>query len=218
MKNILWFREVSKEDIPKVGGKGANLGELTKAGMPVPPGFIVTAQAYFDFLKATGLDRTIKSSLSGLDPEASKKLNQIALSIQKAILSKAMPASLAKEIIHAYQELYTKAASNIFVAVRSSATAEDLPTASFAGQQKTFLNVSGSDDVVKAVRKCWASLFEARAIYYRAVNNFDHMKVGIAVPIQKMIQSEKSGIMFSVDPITNDKEKIVIEAEKVIEE
>ncbi len=178
----------------------------------MPPGFIVTAESYFDFLKATGLDRTIKSTLSGLDPEASKKLHQIALSIQKAILSKPMPASLSREIIHAYQELYTKASSNIFVAVRSSATAEDLPNASFAGQQKTFLNVSGSDEVVKAVRKCWASLFEARAIYYRQVNKFDHLKVGIAVPVQKMIQSEKSGIMFSVDPITNDKEKIVIEA------
>lgn len=211
LKNILWFREVSKEDIPKVGGKGANLGELTKAGMPVPPGFIVTSQAYFDFIKATGLDKKIKSELNGLDPEDSKKLNSIAANLQKEILSKPMPVSLAKEIIHAYQELYVKGASNIFVAVRSSATAEDLPTASFAGQQATYLNVSGSDEVVKAVRKCWASLFGARAIYYRQVNKFDHLKVGIAVPIQKMIQSEKSGIMFTIDPMTSNKDNLVIE-------
>jgi len=154
-KNILWFKEVDKDDIPLVGGKGANLGELTKAGLPVPPGFIVTAQAYFNFVKATGLDKTIKKDLAGLDPEDSKKLNQVALKIQKAIMAKLMPGVLAKQIIKSYQELYMKGASNIFVAVRSSATAEDLPTASFAGQQKTFLNISGSEAVVRAVRECW---------------------------------------------------------------
>jgi pyruvate,water dikinase len=122
-----------------------------------------------------------------------------------------MPPVLAREIINSYQELYTKGSSNVFVAVRSSATAEDLPTASFAGQQQTFLNTVGSDEVVLAVRKCWASLFEARAIYYRAINKFDSLKVGIAVPIQKMVQSEKSGIMFTVDPMSQDKDKIVIE-------
>lgn len=210
-KNILWFKEVDKDDIALVGGKGANLGELTKAGIPVPPGFIVTAQAYFDFIKTTGLDKTIKKLLTGLDPEASKKLNEIAHELQKAVMSKPLPSNLAKDITKAYQELYTKGASNIFVAVRSSATAEDLPTASFAGQQKTFLNVSGSDDVLKAVKECWASLFEARAIYYRVANNFDHLKVGIAVPVQKMVQSEKSGIMFTIDPISNDRSKLVIE-------
>ena len=164
-KNILWFKEVGKDDIPKVGGKGANLGELTRAGLPVPPGFIVTADAYFDFLKTSGLEATIKMELKGIDPEDSKRLHELAKAIQKQILSKPMPTGLAKEIAKAYQELYTKGSSGIFVAVRSSATAEDLPTASFAGQQKTFLNVTGSDDVVQAVRECWASLFEARAIY-----------------------------------------------------
>ncbi len=211
-KNILWFREVSKDDTNIVGGKGANLGELTTAGLPVPPGFIVTAQAYFDFLKATGLDKTVKTKLAGLNEEDSKKLQAVAAEIQKAILSKPMPKILASEITKAYQELYTKGASNIFVAVRSSATAEDLPTASFAGQQATFLNVVGADEVVMAVRKCWASLFEARAIYYRVANKFDSLKVGIAVPVQKMVQSDVSGIMFTIDPISNDKSKIVIEA------
>lgn len=211
-KNILWFKEVGKEDVGIVGGKGANLGELTTAGLPVPPGFIVTAQAYFDFIKSTGLDRIIKKDLTNIDPEDTKKLQSLALKIQKEIMSKPLSNGLIKDITKAYQELYTKGASGIFVAVRSSATAEDLPTASFAGQQKTFLNVTGTDEVVKAVRKCWASLYEARAIYYRVANKFDHMKIGIAVPVQKMVQSVKSGIMFTIDPITNDRDKLVIEA------
>lgn len=209
--NILWFKEVGKEDVGLVGGKGANLGELTNAGLPVPPGFIVTAKAYFDFIKATGLDKIIKKELAGLNPEDSKKLNSVALKIQKEVMSKPMPRGLEKEIIKAYQELYTKGTSNIFVAVRSSATAEDLPTASFAGQQKTFLNTAGTQAVIRAVRECWASLFEGRAIYYRAVNNFDSLKVGIAVPIQKMVQSEKSGIMFTINPVSNDTSQLIVE-------
>jgi len=211
LSNILWFRDVSKEDIAVAGGKGANLGELTRAGLPVPPGFIITSTAYFDFLKNTGLNKKIKKIISGLDVDDSKRLNAIALELQKEILSKPLPSSLAKEIIAAYQKLYTTSSSAIFVAVRSSATAEDLPTASFAGQQKTFLNVSGSDGVIKAVRQAWASLFEPRAIYYRKINNFDDLKVGIAVPVQKMIQSEKSGIMFTIEPVSSDMEKTVIE-------
>jgi pyruvate,water dikinase len=212
LKNILWFAEVTKDDVDIVGGKGANLGELTRAKLPVPPGFIVTAQAYFKFIKATGLDIVIRQTLDKINADKTKELNDAAIKIQKAIIHEPMPKDLSRDIIQAYQELYTKGASNIYVAVRSSATAEDLPTASFAGQQKTFLNVSGSSDVVTAVRKCWASLFEARAIYYRKINKFDSLKVGIAVPVQKMIQSEKSGIMFTVEPINSDKNKIVIEA------
>ncbi|HLB95516.1 MAG TPA: PEP/pyruvate-binding domain-containing protein, partial [Patescibacteria group bacterium] len=212
MRNIVWFREVDKDDIGLVGGKGANLGELTRAGLPVPPGFIVTAEAYLDFLKRTGLDSTIRGLLERLDVENNQKLNSTASEIQKAILAKDLPMMLQKEISSAYQKLYTTSSAAIYVAVRSSATAEDLPSASFAGQQKTFLNVAGVEEVIRAVRRCWASLFEPRAIYYRTVHHFEHMKVGIAVPIQKMIQSEKSGIMFTVDPLTSDKEKIVIEA------
>lgn len=188
------------------------MGELTRAGIPVPPGFVVTAEAYFDFIKATGLRDVIKQKLKNLDVNETKKLNQVAQEIQKEILSKPMPYELAQEITSAYKKLYTNNASSIFVAVRSSATAEDLPEASFAGQQKTFLNVSGSEEVVKTVRRCWASLFEARAIYYRQVHKFDHMRVGLATPIQKMIQSEKSGIMFTIDPLTSDRDSIVIEA------
>lgn len=212
IKYILWFRDVDKDDISLVGGKGANLGELTKAGLPVPPGFIVTAEAYFDFLEGADLDLKIGKLLKGLDVNDTKKLHATAVEIQQAIMSKPMPSKIAKDISSAYQQLYTKGASGFYVAVRSSATAEDLPEASFAGIQKSFLNVSGTDEVIRTVRKCWASLFEPRAIYYRQVNNFSHLKVGLAAVIQKMVQSEKSGIMFTVDPVSNDRGKIVIEA------
>ena len=212
MKYIVWFRDVDKDDVALVGGKGANLGELTKAGLPVPPGFIVTSEAYYDFLESTDIDLKIEKLLKNLDVNNTKELHSKATEIKKVMMSKPMPQKIAKEISAAYQQLYTKGSSNFYVAVRSSATAEDLPEASFAGQQKTFLNISGTENVLKAVRMAWASLFEARAIYYRQVNNFEHMKVGLAVPIQKMIQSEKSGIMFTSDPVSNDREKIVIEA------
>lgn len=212
-KNILWFDEVDKNDIALVGGKGANLGELTKAGIPVPPGFIVTAQAYLHYLKANRLDGKIRKILAGLNPEDSKKLQLAAKVIQRMILDCPLPKELGKEIAKAYETLYTNQKElGIFVAVRSSATAEDLPNASFAGQQATFLNISGADEVIKAVQTCWASLFESRAIYYRVQNKFDHLKVRIAVPVQCMIQSEKSGILFTIDPVTNDKEVIVIDA------
>ncbi len=211
-KNILWLRDVSEEDIKLVGDKGGNLGELTKAGLPVPPGFVVTTQAYFDFLKNADIASQIKKILSQIEPENGKKIHEAALKIQKLILSKPLPASVSKEIIKAYQELYLKGSSNIFVAVRSSATTEDLLTASFAGQQKTFLNVTGSDEVIKAVKKCWAALYEARAIYYRMVNRVNQVKIGMAVSVQKMVQADKSGVMFTADPITNDRDKIIIEA------
>ncbi len=204
---ILWFEEVEKEDIPLVGGKGANLGELIFAGIPVPNGFNVTAYAYFEFLKETKIFDFIKKQLKGLDPEDSKKLNVISKEIKKKILSSKFSPELISEIKEAYHKL-----GGFPVAVRSSATAEDLPNASFAGQQATFLNIEGADDVVKAVKDAYASLFEARAIYYRQINKFDHMKVGIAVPVQAMIQSEISGVMFTVDPISEDENKLNIEA------
>lgn len=206
-KLLVWFAEVGKEDIPLVGGKGANLGEMTKASLPVPPGFIITADAYYEFLRANKLDAVIKKELTNIDPEASKKLSGIAETLQKAIKSHPLPGELAKQIIKAYDDLGKGP-----VAVRSSATAEDLPDASFAGQQDTYLNIEGADRVIKAVRECWASLFGARAIYYRTINKFDHLKVGIAVPIQKMVQSEVSGIMFTADPVASDVDKIVIDA------
>ncbi|MFA5927472.1 MAG: phosphoenolpyruvate synthase [Patescibacteria group bacterium] len=205
--HVLWFSEINRNDIDKAGGKGANLGELVKAGIPVPNGFCVTAQAYYYFLERSGLKKAIEKSLSKIKPEDTKALNKISRDIKKQIMDADIPKDLASSITEAYHRL-----GGLAVAVRSSATAEDLPDASFAGQQATYLNIKGKEEVVAAVKKCYASLFEARAIYYRAINNFDHMKVGISVPVQNMIESEKSGILFTVDPVTENASHIVIEA------
>ncbi|MEX1051781.1 MAG: phosphoenolpyruvate synthase [Patescibacteria group bacterium] len=205
--DLVWFAQVGKGDIALVGGKGANLGEMTKAKLPVPPGFIITAGAYNTFIRENGLDHFIAKETKALDPEDSKKLNDIAEHVQAAIKERELPKKLVDQIEKAYKELGEGP-----VAVRSSATAEDLPDASFAGQQATFLNIEGKNKLTRAVRECWASLFEARAIYYRSVNKFDHLKVGIAVPVQRMVQSEVAGIMFTVDPVTSDESKIVIDA------
>jgi pyruvate,water dikinase len=190
-----------------VGGKGANLGEMTNAGIPVPPGFIVTAAAYFDFVEKAGLQSRIRALLEPVDVHDSRQLQDTAEKVQVLIKEAHMPPETARAI----EEAYVKMGKGL-VAVRSSATAEDLPEASFAGQQATFLNVQGEKEVVRAVQDCWASLFGARAIFYRQEQGFEHFKVGIAVPVQRMVQSESSGVMFTVEPSTNNKEKITIEA------
>jgi pyruvate,water dikinase len=204
---VVWFEDVGKEDIPQVGGKGANLGEMTKARIPVPPGFIVTAHSYFYFLEKSGLAPRIREMVSGLDSNDSKKLQKVAYEIIKLLNDAAMPEEIAQEIAQAYGRL-----GGGPVAVRSSATAEDLPEASFAGQQRTFLNVIGEKEVIAAVQGCWASLYEPRAIFYRVYQGFDHFSVGIAVPVQRMVQSEASGVMFTLDPITSDRKQIVVES------
>jgi pyruvate,water dikinase len=206
-KAVVWFNEVTKKDIPVVGGKGANLGEMTNAGIPVPPGFIVTAAAYFDFIEKAGLHDKIKSLLDPINIQDSKQLQETAIKVQKLITDAKMPAETARAI----EEAYAKMGKGL-VAVRSSATAEDLPEASFAGQQATFLNVEGEKDVVVAVQGCWASLFGARAIFYRQEQGFEHFKVGIAVPVQRMVQSVSSGVMFTIEPNTSNKDTITIEA------
>ena len=210
MSFILWFEKIGKEDVGIVGGKGANLGEMTGAGFAVPPGFCVTARAYFEFLDQTNLKSFIQHELFNLKVEETKKLNLASKHIKKAILAAKMPSKLEEEIKKNYRELARD--NDGYVAVRSSATAEDLPEASFAGAQRTFLNVKGPEKVAFSVQKCWASLFEPRAIYYRVQKNFAHAKVGIAVPIMRMIQSETSGVCFTSDPVTNDRSKIAIEA------
>jgi len=207
---ILWFKEVGKKDIGLVGGKGANLGEMVNAGIPVPNGFVVTAGAYFDFINSTSLKDKIMHELSGLNVDNSKKLQEASRKIKTAIMAADMPGDLAIKIKDYYHKLCGE--NDRYVAVRSSATAEDLPDASFAGQQETYLNIKGWSDVVKKVQECWASLFEARAIFYRETNKYSHLKVGIAVPIQLMVQSDYSGIMFTVNPLTNSKEEVSIEA------
>ncbi len=204
---VAWFDELSKEDVILAGGKGANLAEMTRAQVPVPPGFIVTSDAYFHFLKKTGLDVKIRELLEALDVDDTQRLTRVSDKIKEEISSSPVPQEIAREIKQAYKEL-----GGGLVAARSSATAEDLPEASFAGQQRTFLNVQSEREVLTAVKGCWASLFEARAIFYRQQRGFDHLTVGLAVPIQRMVQSEVSGVMFTVEPLTNDTGKILIEA------
>ncbi len=204
MINIIWFSNIHKEDISKVGGKGANLGEMYNVGMPIPPGFCVLAQAYEKFIELSGIKDQI-SQLLNFDVEETEKLQDASNEIRNLILDSEMPVDIKQDIIDAYNEI------NDFVAVRSSATAEDLPDASFAGQQDTYLNVKGIDDVVEYVQKCWASLFTARAIYYRVKNNFDHMDVLISVVVQKMVNSDTAGVMFSVHPVTKDYNEMIIE-------
>lgn len=217
MPNILWFNEVGKKDISLVGGKGANLGEMTRAGFPVPPGFAVTAQAYFSFIKETGLKEKIVETIDSINVENTKELREKTEYVRKLVKQTPMSKELENEIIKAYLKLGEKklawlsSSKQEYVAVRSSATAEDLPEASFAGQQETYLNVHGNQELLNAVKNCWASLFTARATYYRKKQGFKTEKVGISVIIQKMVNSEVSGIMFTADP-TGDKSKIIIEA------
>ncbi len=206
-KAVVWFSEVTKDDVPLVGGKGANLGEMTNSNIPVPPGFIVTSSPYFDFLRQAKLVAKIRRPLKSIDVNDSKQLQQVAAQIRQIISDAPMPEEIAREIKQAYRKM-----GKGLVAVRSSATAEDLPEASFAGQQRTFLNVEGEKAVVAAVQECWASLFEARAIYYRHHQGFDDLKVGLAVPVQRMVDSHTSGVMFTIEPVTNDSNKVVIEA------
>ena len=208
MQDIVLFSDVDKNDLNLVGGKGANLGELYRHKIPVPDGFIVTSQVYFNFLKSSGALDRIRGILYGLDVNdpisLEAKANACKNEIKKIHLSK----KLVKNIVRHYQDLVAK--GNFDVAVRSSATAEDLPGASFAGQQSTFLNIRGEKNLIKAILDAWASLFEARAIFYRSQQNFDHFKVGIAIPVQQMVQSEVSGVMFTIDPV--NKKHMLIEA------
>ncbi len=208
---VLKFNEIDREDIGLVGGKGANLGEMTRAGFPVPNGFCVTAQAYREMVKFNGFDSKIREMLDGVEVKDSDKLQRAADRIMKMVSRADIPDEMAESIIRHYRSLSSKT-KNPLVAVRSSATAEDLPEASFAGQQSTFLDIKGEAAVIQAVRDAWASLFTARAIFYRETNGFDHFQVALAVPVQLMVASEVSGNMFTINPVNNDKRIIVIEA------
>ena len=205
MPNIKLFKDIRKEDIPIVGGKAANLGELASMGLPVPDGFVITARAYERFVTEAGINEKIQKMLKALDVEDTGQLNKTAEKVRGLIMKSRMPKALIEDIKKEYSRM------NDFVAVRSSATAEDLPDASFAGQQETFLNVKGEKDVLEAVQKCFASLFTPRAIYYRVKNNFPHEKVFLAVVVQKMVNADKAGVIFSVNPVTQNREEIIIE-------
>ncbi|MFO7872469.1 MAG: phosphoenolpyruvate synthase [Candidatus Undinarchaeales archaeon] len=220
MKVTAWFDELRKDDIALAGGKGANLGELLAAGLPVPNGFVVTAETYKDFIEETDIKTDIDELLKEIDVNNNDQLNSAAKAIKGMIKAAKMPDSVKEDIVEAYNEFDSEeiliAGSDVepgeFVAVRSSATAEDLPGASFAGQQRTFLNVKGKTELIDAVKGCWASLFEPRAIYYRQKKGFDHEKVFISVIIQKMVDSDKAGVMFTVNPAESDESKISIDA------
>ena len=210
MNYVKVFEKLGKEDIPIAGGKGANLGELTNAGIPVPPGFVITSETYNKFITKTGIINQINDMLNGLDINDTLELQKVADDIKNLIITTDIPDDIQRVIIEAYNALCLKVdLDEVVVAIRSSATAEDLPDASFAGQQETYLNISGIDDVLENVRKCWASLFEARAIFYREENEFDHSKVLIAVVVQQMVDSEKAGVMFTVDPSTGAEEMLI---------
>jgi len=211
---VIWFEHISKNDIPIVGGKNANLGEMLNAGVPVPPGFAVTAYAYKKFIEETGIAnkiyQLIKETVKDLnDP---KQYEEASKKIRALIESTPIPKVIEKAIKSAYREICKRLGiENVFVAVRSSATAEDLPDASFAGQQETYLNVSGEDEVLEKVVKCWSSLFTPRAIFYRTQKGFAHEKVLISVGIQKMVNAKAAGVMFTINPVTGDPDQIVIE-------
>lgn len=210
-KFVAWFTEIDKNDVPLVGGKGANLGEMANTGFPVPNGFVVTSKAYYEFIKDNKLDIKIRHLLSTTNFDNSKSLDNVSQHIKKMIINGTLSEETAKQIVSSYTKLGGKLDYPL-VAVRSSATAEDLANASFAGAQETFLNVKGDAVLLQKIKQGWASLFDGRAIFYRHQEHFDHLKVGIALVVEKMIESEKSGVMFTIDPVTNDKSKIVIEA------
>jgi pyruvate,water dikinase len=215
---IVWYKDLGIEDIPIVGGKNAALGEmlsgLTPMGINVPDGFAVTAKAYRYFLEATGLNSKIEEILKGLDTKDIKNLQKRGKAIRETILKARMPQDLQDEIAAAYKQMCDRYGENTDVAVRSSATAEDLPDASFAGQQETYLNVVGTADVLLATKKCIASLFTDRAISYRVDKGFSHMDTALSVGVQKMVRSDvgQSGVAFSIDTETGFENVVVINA------
>ncbi len=204
------FSSLSRADVDFAGGKGANLGELTAAGFPVPPGFVVGAPAYAAFCDPTGLRERIEERLSAVDVEDTAALDAAAEETRRMVESAPIPGWLAESIRDAYAKLAGHDES-VAVAVRSSATAEDTESASFAGMNETFLNVTGSEDVVDAVRRCWASLFGARTVYYRAKRGFGQADMDIAVVVQRQIRSTRAGVMFTIDPASGATDRLVIE-------
>lgn len=204
---ILWFDQLGIDDVPLVGGKNASLGEmyknLTSKGVKVPNGFAVTAYAYDYLLDKAGIRDNIKEILSDLNTHDMKNLAERGQKVRKVIVEAEFPEELKKEIVEAYQNLCKQynGGSEVDVAVRSSATAEDLPDASFAGQQETYLNINGPNALIEACKKCFASLFTNRAISYRVDKGFDHFSIGLSIGVQKMVRSDlaSSGVMFSID-------------------
>lgn len=206
MSSIKSFSELSKNDALIAGGKGASLGEMTQAGIPVPKGFVLTSSAFEKFLEESDLGVEIEAILKTVDTAAMHTVEDASGKIQELILAKEIPSTIQKEILSAFQKLGAD-----FVAVRSSATAEDSASAAWAGQLDTFLNTT-ENALLENIRKCWASLFTPRAVFYRFEKGLHTSRISVAVVVQKMINSEVSGIAFSVHPVTEDRNQIIIEA------
>ena len=215
---IRWFADISIADIPLVGGKNASLGEmyreLASQGVRVPNGFAITAEAYWYFLKATGTDRKIRSLLDQLKPDDMQSLRESGHAIRQAIVATELPIDLQSAIVSSYDKLSGTAGATLDVAVRSSATAEDLPDASFAGQQETYLNVEGHQQLLETCKRCFASLFTDRAISYRRHKGFDDFQIGLSIGVQRMVRSDlaASGVMFSIDTETGFRNAVLINA------
>jgi pyruvate,water dikinase len=205
---VLFFEQVDRSSLSQVGGKGANLGELIKAGFPVPGGFCITTHAYKDFLATSQEMESFFTELKSTDPQELTQLRQVGERIRTHLHQMDVPLPIRQEIV----EALNKQGSENAYAVRSSATAEDLPNASFAGQQDTYLNIKGQDELLVHVKKCWASLFTDRAIAYRAKNGFDHHQVYLSIVVQQMISPEVSGILFTADPINGNRMVVSIDA------
>src|SRR3989344_1509681 len=220
MKNphIVWMHDISMDDVAQVGGKNASLGELLRAVVPkgvrVPLGFAITATAYYHYLKETGLDTFIEMTLKGLNTRNLSELSRCGKLIREKMRATPLPADLEKAISEAYTQMEQQYGKNTDVAVRSSATAEDLPGASFAGEHETYLNIRGAKDVIRATIWAMASLFTDRAISYRADNGFAHTKVALSVGVQRTVRSDlgASGVMFTVDTESGFRDLVLINA------
>jgi len=214
-KYVLWFDDLGKEEVALVGGKSSSLGEMTqKTKVPVPYGFATTAAAYVHFMKEARLDPKIGNIMKELvDPNDTQTLQKVGKAARTIVLEAKMPKDLHDEIVAAYKQLAKKTGeSNPYVAIRSSATAEDLPDASFAGQQESYLNVSGGEQVAEKVKECYASLFTDRAIFYRVQKGFDRVSVALSAAVQMMVYSKSAGVMFTLNVSNGDESQILIEA------
>ena len=211
-EGIKWFKELSKSDVGIAGGKGANLGEMTQAGLPVPPGFTITTPTYRRFTQATRILDQIKGLIGDLDVDDNPALLKAAEDAKAIVVDAKMPKDVADLIARAYQELCDQEGEEVYVAVRSSATAEDTAEASFAGMNETFLNVYGEKDVLEAVKKCWASLYGARVIFYRVKQGFESWGMEMGVVVQKMADADKAGVAFTQNPATGAPNELIIEA------
>ncbi len=218
LQYIRWFSEIRIEDVSLVGGKNASLGEMYReldgTGVKVPNGFAVTAEGYRYFLRSAGLDRSIPDLIAGLDAGNVENLRLRGRRVRDAILAAPFPADLEDEIVAAYDQLGGDRNHSLDVAVRSSATAEDLPDASFAGQQETYLNVHGREPLLSACKRCFASLFTDRAISYRVDKGFDHFQIALSIGVQRMVRSDlaASGVMFTLDTETGFRDVVLINA------